>query len=55
MVVLDSYDISTIEALSKENTERAKEILSENNPNDFMSFGVNWSLGLHGTDKGRQK
>jgi len=51
VVVLDSYDISTIEALSKENTERAKEILSENNPNDFMSFGVNWSLGLHGTDK----
>ena len=51
VVVLDSFDISTIEGLSQENTERAQQILSENNPNDFMTFGVNWSVGLDGTDK----
>ena len=51
VVVLDSFDISTIEGLSQEKTERAETILSENNPNDFMTFGVNWSLGLEGTDK----
>ena len=51
VVVLDSFDISTIEGLSQEKTERAQQILSEHNPNDFMSFGVNWSEGLAGTDK----
>ena len=51
MVVLDSFDISTIEGLSQEKTERAEQILSAHNPNDFKTFGVNWSAGLEGTDK----
>ena len=54
IVVLDSFDISTIEGLSQEKTERAQQILSEHNPNDFMSFGVNWSEGLAGTDLTRR-
>ena len=48
VVVLDSFDISTIEGLSQENTERAGQILSKNNPNDLKS---SWSLGLEGTDR----
>merc|ERR1712154_296156 len=51
VVVLDSFDISTIEGLSKENSERADQILSENNPNDLKLRGVNFTAGLHGTDK----
>ena len=45
LVVLDSFDISNIEGLSEEKTERAEQILSEKNPNR------SWSEGLHGTDK----
>merc|ERR1712062_147715 len=45
LVVLDSFDISNIEGLSEEKTERAGQILSEKNPNR------SWSEGLHGTDK----
>ena len=48
VVVLDSFDISTIESIRQENTERAGQILSKNNPNDLKS---SWSLGLEGTDR----
>ena len=51
IVVLDSYDISTIEGLSAEKTERAGELLTANNPNDIHTLGVEWSLGLTGTDQ----
>ena len=48
MVVLDSFDISTIEGLSQEKTERAEQILSAHNPNNLKG---NWCEGLAGTDK----
>ena len=48
VVVLDSFDISTIEGLSQDNTDRAQQILSENNPNSLKG---DWSVGLVGTDK----
>ena len=51
IVVLDSYDISTIEGRSGENTERARALLAEHNPNDFTTFGVEWSKGLEGTSR----
>eukprot|EP00092_Neocalanus_flemingeri_P015214 GFUD01016436.1.p1 GENE.GFUD01016436.1~~GFUD01016436.1.p1 ORF type:complete len:334 (+),score=80.57 GFUD01016436.1:57-1004(+) len=51
VIVLDSYDISTIEGTSAEDTEAATTFLSKHNPNDIYSFGVDWSAGLLGTER----
>jgi len=51
IVVLDSYDISTIEGSSAKNTQAAFTFLSQHNPNDITRFGGDWSAGLAGLDK----
>ena len=51
LVVLDGYDISTIQGLDEEKTSEAKTFLKKYNPNDIESFGVEWSKGLIGVDK----
>merc|ERR1712215_283291 len=51
IVVLDSYDVSTIEGITETTTQKAVAYLSEMNPNDISSFGVDWSEGLSGTDR----
>ena len=50
-VVLDGYDISTIEGLDEMKTSEAKGFLKKHNPNDIETFGVEWSKGLEGEDK----
>ena len=37
--------------MGADNTEAAKNYLSNHNPNDINSFGVEWSRGLEGRDK----
>ena len=51
MIVLDSYDISTIEGTTVDNTQAAFTYLSKHNPNDITKFGGDWSAGLTGLDK----
>ena len=51
IVVLDSYDNSTIESCKAEGTRRAVAYLREHNPNDVTSFGVDWSAGLDGLER----
>ena len=51
VVVLDSFDISTIEGLSQEKTERADQILSAHNLNNLNGYRANWTSGLEGTDR----
>jgi len=51
IIVLDGYEISSIEGLDQEKTDEANRYLGEHNPNDFKTFGVNWSDGLDGTNK----
>ena len=51
IVVLDSYDISTIEGSSEKNTQAAFTFLAQHNPNDITRFGGDWSAGLAGLDK----
>jgi len=51
VIVLDSYDISTIEGSTEENTKAAFTFLSKHNPNDITKFGGDWSAGLTGLDK----
>ena len=51
MVVLDGYDISTIQGLDENKTSEAKTLLKRHNPNDIESFGVEWSKGLQGVNK----
>ena len=49
--MLDSYDISTIEGRCVGDSEKALDLLTKHNPNDVSKFGVEWSLGLEGTEK----
>jgi len=51
LVVLDGYEISTIEGLNSDKTNQAVEYIKQYNPNDILTFGVCWSEGLEGTDK----
>ena len=51
VIVLDSYDVSTIEGSTEENTKAASTFLSQHNPNDIHTFGVDWSAGLEGTER----
>jgi len=51
IVVLDSFDISTIEGSSVKNTQAAFTFLAKHNPNDITKFGGDWSAGLAGLDK----
>ena len=37
--------------MDQEKTDEANRYLGEHNPNDFKTFGVNWSHGLDGTNK----
>ena len=48
MVVLDSFDISTIEGLSQEKTERADQLMSSYNPNPNREI---WNACLEGPDR----
>ena len=50
-VVLDGYDISTIQGMDDEKTSEAKRFLKMHNPNDIDTFGVEWSKGLQGISK----
>ena len=51
MVVLDGYDLSSIEGQDDKKTREASDYLMQHNPNDIHTFGVNWSKGLEGTSK----
>jgi len=51
LVILDAYDISTIEGMTKEKTDEAYSYLSKKNPNDIWHKGVNWSEGLVGVER----
>ena len=51
VIVLDSYDVSTIEGSSEQSTKEAFSFLSQYNPNDITKFGGDWSAGLKGLDK----
>lgn len=51
LIVLDSYDLSTIEGSSPSMTQAALDYLSKHNPNDITRFGGDWSKGLTGYDK----
>jgi manganese-dependent ADP-ribose/CDP-alcohol diphosphatase len=51
IVVLDSYDVSTIEGTTAENTKAATNFLTKHNHNDISTFGVDWSEGLVGTER----
>jgi len=51
IVVLDSYDISTIEGSKPDNTDAAFKFLSLHNPNYITRFGGDWSAGLTGLKK----
>ena len=51
MVVLDGYDLSSIEGQDGKKTREASDYLMQHNPNDIHTFGVNWSEGLEGTSK----
>lgn len=50
-VVLDPYDISTIEPIHPSGVDVARELLRSNNPNDIDTPGVDWMAGLSGTDR----
>lgn len=50
IVILDSYDISSIGGTTQENTKLANKILSIKNPNQIHQFGVDWAAGLSGLD-----
>ena len=51
IVVLDSYDISTIESCKVEENSKAVSYLREHNHNDVTRFGVDWSAGLEGLER----
>lgn len=51
VVVLDPYQISTIEGSNEENTKAAFDYLRKHNSNDITKMGVNWSQGLEGLDR----
>ena len=51
VVILDSYDISTIEGSQPDNTNAAINFLGQHNPNDITRFGEDWSAGLTGLEK----
>jgi len=51
MVVLDPYQVSTIQGATEDNTKSAFDYLCKHNPNDITKMGVNWSKGLEGLDR----
>jgi len=51
LVVLDPYQVSTIEGSTQENTKAAFDYLRKHNANDITKMGVNWSAGLEGLDR----
>merc|ERR1712192_90386 len=51
VVVLDPYQVSTIEGATEDNTKSAFDYLCKHNPNDITKMGVNWSKGLEGLDR----
>jgi manganese-dependent ADP-ribose/CDP-alcohol diphosphatase len=50
VVVLDAYDISTLNGARSPQTEEAFKYLEQHNPNDTRRFGVDWTTGLSGLD-----
>ena len=51
VIVLDSYDVSTIEGSTEERTTQAKIFLQKHNHNDITTVGVDWSAGLVGRER----
>ena len=50
-ILLDSYDICVMEGTNSFNSQAARALLKDNNPNDIFSEGVDWSLGLEGLNR----
>ena len=51
IIVLDTYDVSTIQGTTAERTQQAYDFLSAKNPNEINKHGVNWLSGLKGEDR----
>ena len=48
IVVVDAYQVSTIQGVTEADTAAALAFLGEHNPNDITRFGTDWSRGLAG-------
>jgi len=51
LVILDAFDISTIQGSTQDKTDEAFSYLAKKNPNDIWHKGVNWSEGLVGDER----
>lgn len=50
IVVLDAFDLSTLNGAGAPSTAVARALLKRHNPNDIDRKGVDWTTGLHGTE-----
>ena len=50
IVVLDAYEISTLNGEQETSTTEAFDYLAVHNPNDIATKGVDWAAGLEGSD-----
>jgi manganese-dependent ADP-ribose/CDP-alcohol diphosphatase len=51
VVVIDAYEISTLNGTEECSTTQALDYLSNKNPNDIAKQGVDWTAGLEGSNK----